>query len=372
MAHIMSSPLSKPIPPQKHKIAIIGASIAGATFALQILKNPHLSRRLHPVLFDSASHLPGLGDSPSTHEGQNSGAAFALTIQALYPLHKLLGEELKTIAQDHAQVKMWRQPLFGGDVRKPWKYVNRMISPGRIDEEIGGLMGIERAELQGLLVRQVLSHGGEVEARKKVDEIVEHERNQDGEGPIEVRFADGSAVRCALLVGADGAWSAVRKYLFTVPASPVEGKIGKVDEAWKPDFSRGTMLYGISALAGSPSNSHPRTADASVEDETAHGMCMHSTGVSTLPLKHGKQIWHLWSESSSPPPYALDAEKKGAIDKSLSEKYNTFFSNGGYKAQDTESFLDKHRNVWHPFVGTYGKLFDSSKKIIRIPLYDKI
>lgn len=359
-------------PTSKHRIAIIGASIAGSTFALQILKNPLLSSKYHPILFDSAAHLPGLS-SLASHEGQNSGAAFALTTQALYPLYNLLGNELKTIAQDNAQVKMWRQPLFGGgDVSKPWKFINRMISPGRIDEDVGGLMGVERADLQAALIRKVVELGGEIHAGKRVESIRETSFNKNEDGPIEAMFEDKTSLRCALLVGADGAWSNVRRSLFTGPAVITGSRNEKMDDAWKPNFSHGTMLYGISALSSPRNPFSDPPADISLEEETTHAMCMQSTGVSTVPLKHGKQIWHLWSLSLSPPPYALDPAKKTEIDKHLSQKYNTFFSNGGYEASDTEAFLDKHRDVWHPDAGTYGKLFDRSEKIIRIPLYDKV
>lgn len=357
--------------PKKYEIAIIGASIAGATFALQILQNPLLSAKYHPVLFDAANHIPGLSPD-ATHEGQNSGAAFGLTIQALFPLSNLLGDELKKIVQDHAQVKMWRQPLFGrADISKPWKYVNRIISPGRVNEDIGGLMGVERADLQGLLVRKILENGGEVHVGKRVAEIIQDDSSECGNYPIEITFADKTSARCSLLVGADGAWSAVRKHLFT-ESSLMNGQIDeKVDEGWMPNFSRGTMLYGISNL-GTTNGALSPTEEDSIEYQTAHGMCMRGTGVSTLPLKNNKQVWHLWFESAEPPPQALNTAKKAETDKSLSEKYGTFFSNGGYEAEDTEAFMDKHKDVWHPVAGTYGQLFDCSEKIIRIPLYDKI
>ena len=356
----------------KHTIAIIGASIAGSTFALQILRHPILSSKYHPVLFDSANHLPGLSEY-SSHEGQVSGAAFALTIQALYPLYNILGDELKEIAHDNAQVKIWRQPLFGTrDLGKPWTYVARMISPGRLDEDIGGLMGIERADLQAALIERIVDLGGQISIGKRLDTVRQFARSKHGDGPIELAFSDKTSIRCALLVGADGAWSRVRRSLFTEGASVKGSNEKTVDEGWQPNFSHGTMLYGVSNMSGPSDAPSSSTTGASLEEETGHGMCMRSTGVSTVPLKHGKHLWHLWSASPIPPPYALEIGKKAEVDQSLSRKYNTFFSNGGYEPEETEAFLDRHRNVWHPDAGTYGKLFECSEKVIRIPLYDKI
>ena len=98
-------------------VLLIGSSIAGSVFALQLLTHPSLRSMCRPIMFDGAVDIPGLHDSdpnPASHPAGQSGAAVALTKQAMYLLRQMdLGPELEQICQNTEHLSMYRQPFFG-------------------------------------------------------------------------------------------------------------------------------------------------------------------------------------------------------------------------------------------------------------------
>ena len=216
---------STPALPERKVVMIIGSSIAGTVFALQLLSHPVLRSKYRPIIFDSAKSLPSLNDpalSDTSHPEGQSGAAVALSRQAMRPLRDLnLGPELEGIAQNTEQLTMYRQPLFGprdgsqtGIPILDWKVPS---GSGIMD----GLWAIQRGALQGLLIKNILMQGGEIIADKRLVNVVEREQQGD-KGAIEITFSDATSHRGDLLVGADGAWSTVRKHIFTQSTSSGE------------------------------------------------------------------------------------------------------------------------------------------------------
>lgn len=97
---------------EKKTVLIIGSSIAGTVFALQLLTHPILRSKYRPIVFDSAATLPNLSHPKENvsfqPEGQ-TGAAVAVTKQAMWPLRQLeLGPELDEISQNTERISMYR------------------------------------------------------------------------------------------------------------------------------------------------------------------------------------------------------------------------------------------------------------------------
>ena len=346
---------------KRQTVLIVGSSIAGTVFALQLMNHPILRARYRPILFDSAKalpHLAPLGETDLAHPEGQSGAAVALTKQAMWPLQQLnLGSELYEISQNTERLAMFRQPFLGPqDGSQPGiQIVNWNASP-----EVGimgGLWTIERGKLQGLLIKNILERGGEVVLNSKLTHIIEHNQT-DGEGAVEAVFEDSGSYRGDLLVGADGAWSTVRKHVFT-RSSPSGEQI--VDEAWKPDFQNLHIMHGIC---------HAQTND---KKPTMYAMGLYGVGTGTWTLTGNRQMWTIYEAPCGPP--LNDTEARARSDEAcrlLSEKWNMDVFTGGYDQASTEAFMERYRNVWHPSAGTFGRLFDASEKIVRVGLWQKL
>lgn len=360
--------ISMPLAQERKTVLIIGSSIAGTVIALQILKHPALRSQYRPILFDSAFTLPNLGgpeDATSSHPAGQSGAAVALTKQAMWPLRQLeLGPELDEISQNTECIAMYRRPFFGPqDGSQP----GVPIVDWQESQEtgvMGGLWAIQRGSLQGLLIKNILARGGEVICNKKLLEIVEHGQcvHDEGTGNLsgahEALFADGTSYRGDLVVGADGAWSTVRKHIFTA-SSPSGEKV--VDEAWKPDFQNLQIVHGIS---------HAQTTNSK---PTMYAMGLSNVGTGSWTLKGNRQMWTIYEAPCPPPP--SDPESRARSEKgnkTLSEKWDVEVFMGGYDQASTEAFMKRYRNVWHPHAGTFGSLFDTSSKIVRVGLWQKV
>lgn len=343
---------------EKKSVCIIGGSIAGTVLALQLLSHPTLRAKFHPVVFDGAATLPNLGnpeDAISLHPEGQTGAAVALTKQAMWPLRQLnLGLELDEISLNAERLAMYRQPFFG-----PQDGSQKGVSILDWHERegiMGGIWAVDRGSLQALLIKNILARGGEVIANKKLINIVEHDR--EGSRGLEVTFADRTSYHCDLLVGADGAWSTVRKLLYT--ASTASGE-KLVDEAWKPDYQNIHIVHGISRA---------RTTDTS---PTFYAMSLTNVGTGSWTLKGNRQMWTIYEAPCAPPP--TDTESRALSDqanKVLSEKWNMDVFTGGYDQASTEQFMQRYRKVWHPSAGTYGHLFNATEKIVRVGLWQKV
>ena len=349
-------------------VLIIGSAVAGTVFALQLLTHPTLRARYRPIIFDSAPTLPGLssfqGALGSETTGQ-SGAAVALTKQAMWPLRQLqLGPELDEICQNTKELTMYRQPFFGPqNGSQTGVKITSMSAPGDVGI-LGGMWTIERGPLQALLIKKVLERGGEVHPNKKLVKIVEHADDTpstegDSRAPIEAIFEDQTSYHGTLLIGADGAWSTVRKYLYTT-LSPSGTET--VNQAWKPDFQRLQIVHGVS---------HAPTTDTK---PVIYSMGLRDAGCGTWTLKgSNRQYWTIYTAPVDPPPN--DAESRAASaedDESLGRKLGLQVYSGGYGRASTEALLERYKDVWHPSAGTFGNLFDNSEKIIRVGLWQKL
>lgn len=349
-------------------VLIVGSAIAGTVFALQLLNHPVLRARYRPIVFDSAPTLPGLRSSKDTLGSETtgqSGAAVALTKQAMWPLRQLqMGPELEEVCQNTEKLTMFRQPLFGPqDGSQTGVTIVSMSAPQDVGI-MGGMWTIERGPLQALLIKKVLEHGGEILPNKKLIKILEHTDSTSPSknlpvDPIEAIFEDQTSYRGALLIGADGAWSTVRKYLYST-CSPSGTEI--VHEAWKPNFQNLQILHGIS---------HAPTTDIKA---IMYSMGLRDAGCATWTLKgSNRQYWTIYTAPIDPPPNDAESRARSVeADEVLGRKLGMEVYSGGYDQASTEALLEQYRNVWHPSAGNFGNLFKNSEKIIRVGLWQKL
>lgn len=354
---------------ERKNVLIIGSAIAGTVFALQLLTHPTLRAKYRPIIFDSASTLPGLEsfrDTLGSETTGQSGAAVALTRQAMYPLRQLnLGPELEDICQNTEQLSFFRQPFLGPQDGSQ-KGVG--IVTASADPEIGvmgGMWAIERGPLQALLIKKFLEQGGEIHVKKRLDKIIEHDNtatraSSPSPDPIEAVFQDKLTYNGTLLVGADGAWSTVRKHLFTTTHSQSDKLT--VDQGWKPNFQNLQIIHGIS---------HAPTTDISA---IIYGYGLRAAGCGTWTLKGTKrQYWTIYEAATTPPPTDADLRARSTEeDAALSEKWGMEVYSGGYDAASTQALMDRYKHVWHPSAGTFGDLFAHSEKFIRVALWQKL
>ena len=356
---------------QRLPVLIIGSAIAGTVFALQLQTHPTLRARYRPIIFDSAPTLPGLESYHNTLGSETtgqSGAAIALTRQAMYPLRQLeLGPELEDIAQNTEHIAMFRQPFFGPQdgSQKGINFLNVTAPPET--GVAGGMWAIERGPLQALLIKKFLERGGEVLPNKRLVKIIEHSTtslstestSEHSAASIEAIFEDQSTYRGALLIGADGAWSTVRKHLFTT--SNAGSNTSTVDPAWKPDFQNLQIVHGIS---------HAPTSDTK---PVIYSLGLRGAGFATWTMKGRtkRQYWTIYEAPAAGPPSRTSAGSRAA-DEALSKAWDMQVYCGGYDRASTEAIVQRYRHVWHPSAGTFGDLFAHSEKFIRVGLWQKL
>lgn len=90
--------------PSRQTIGIIGAAIAGPTFALQILSHPILRRLYKPVIYDQRANV----QSPDSERSlQTAGAAIGLLTNGLYPLYQLgLKDAINGMSAELSEVRL--------------------------------------------------------------------------------------------------------------------------------------------------------------------------------------------------------------------------------------------------------------------------
>lgn len=345
----------------RYTIAIIGAGIAGPVVALTILSHPTLSRIYKPIVYERLPN-PTPPSPANTNQPQNyttgeveehakatyaAGAAVALTSNALFPLYQLgLREEVDAISCETKRIKIWR--AYGGKERSH-KYFNQITHPNW-QEDLGTcLRVVERGDLQRLVLERVRENGGEVRWGKKLVGL------ESVAGGVEVRFEDGEEVKVDLVVGADGGWSSVRRFI-----CDANGK-AKGAENWRPYFSAADGIYGVSK----PIEKH--TTGEGEAEETAgdtHWVLLDSGTASTWELPGGRQFWTISFPSKKPP------ERNSQNHKPKEAKlYGADVTLGGHSFEETAAFLKKSEDAWHPVAGSFGELFRRSERIVRAPLW---
>jgi 2-polyprenyl-6-methoxyphenol hydroxylase-like FAD-dependent oxidoreductase len=225
---------------------------------------------------------------------------------------------------------------------------------------------IERRDLQEILVQKVVGLGGEVVWGRKVERVEEVEGGGGFGQGVRVLFKAGESQEVGLLVGAEGAWSAVRRHILRTRNA------GTAEERWVPDFMGATGVYGIS----SP-EVMPLELEGAGEEVVAdtHGIWLDRGNLSTSPLPGGKIRWDLIIPEGSPPEYSKSqgkGETNTVVDKDDIAGWQSRIVHGVYTRKSTEDILRQHAGVYHPVTGTFGKLVAASERIIRSPLRQRV
>jgi FAD-dependent urate hydroxylase len=331
----------------KKTIAIIGAGIAGPTLALTILSHPILSTLYDPILYEKLPE-PEASDGTSV-AAYAAGAAVALTSNALFPLYELgLREEIDKVSAECEGIKIWR--FWPGHSLKRY---NEVVNPGWKKDLGTNLRVVERRDLQAVLLEAFKRRGGRVEWGRKLVSV----REEEG-GGVQLKFEGVEAgVSADFLVGADGAWSLVRKHIvLSSPDARLKGQ-QPATERWKPEFSGADGVYGVSRKVVGKGCEEGKPGDT-------HWIMLDQGSVSTWALPDGKQFWTLSIRTCDPPD--RNAEKGDGL-----KMFGADVSTGGYSAESTEEILERHKDIWHPAAGTFGELFQNSDRIVRSPLWHR-
>ncbi|KAF7340115.1 Salicylate hydroxylase [Mycena venus] len=284
-------------------LGIIGSAIAGPTLALQLLSHLILASRFRPIIFDKSAALPNLSSSAITSSSSSpkkghpltvssAGAAVALFSNGLFPLYNLnLRASLDVASSELSCLTIWRSGygshLSDGSL-KVGKYqkLNSCTNPTWNPELQTGGRAIERHKLQYLLVSEYLRRGGEVQWDKNAVSFSRHTSGQ-----MQVLFSDGTDVVVDLLVGADGGFSTVRKFILN------ERDSSTAEARWLPHFMGITGFYGISTPTAALAETR---ADAKTREST-HAIWLDNGNLSVAPLPDGKMRWDLMISEKTPP-----------------------------------------------------------------------
>lgn len=335
-------------------IGIVGAAVSGPVLALQILSHPILSKRFRPILFDQISAPQGSNKS-DTHSDSGkivhtAGAGVGLFPNGLFPLYDLgLKDSLHAISCEMQRLSIWR-----GNLQGHHQFYNTSVDAAWAADLRTCPRIFERQRLQNLLLTRVRELGGQICWGKKIQSI---DNVRDSGHGSKVHFTDGESTELDLLIGADGAWSAVRKYILN-QRDPKSGQ-----KRWVPEFTGIAGLYGISSSLDVPPNSDPSTLGDLRE---AYMVLLDRGHIGALPLEDGKVAWTIQHpelkapERSTPIEYQ-DKEPESGL-------YESKMVPGVYSPSSTAEILRRHENIWHPTLGSFKPMFEAAERIIRSPL----
>ncbi|KAH7416767.1 hypothetical protein BKA64DRAFT_566233 [Cadophora sp. MPI-SDFR-AT-0126] len=345
--------------PSKIQISIIGAGIAGPVFALQILSHPTLRQHYTPIIYDKLPPPSDTSNASSNTRGRSSyaaGAAVALTSNALFPLYELgLRDALHEVSSETTSINIWRawhdsEELKDGKAG-PHKWYNIIRNPGWKAELGTNLRVVERRDLQRILLEKLGELDGEVVWGKKLKEI---EHLNYGEKALKLTFEDGTSVTTDLVVGGDGNWSSVRKFIIQ------QQWPDKVETRWKPEFPFCSGIYGVSEKFENAEGKGNEPGDT-------HWVLLDQGVASTWALPDGKMFWTISLPEALPPVRSTSGDSS-----ETQTLYGADVSCGGYTFESTVEILRKHESVFHPFASTFGAIFKNSSRIVRAPLWHKV
>ncbi|KAH7348838.1 hypothetical protein BKA65DRAFT_397396 [Rhexocercosporidium sp. MPI-PUGE-AT-0058] len=344
---------------KKITISIIGAGIAGPVFALQILSHPTLREQYAPIIYDKLPPPDDTSAASSTTRGRSSyaaGAAVALTSNALYPLYELgLKDALHEVSSETTSINIWR--AWAGNEESesgmvgPYKWYNIIRNPGWKAELGTNLRVVERRDLQRILLEKFEQLGGEIVWGKKLREI---ESSGDSSNSLRISFEDGTSVVTDLVVGGDGNWSLVRKFIIQ------QQWPDEVKTRWAPEFPFCSGIYGIS-------EKFENADDKANEPGDTHWVLLDQGVASTWALPDGKMFWTISLPEALPP--SRSTEQDPSEPQLL---YGADLSCGGYSHESTVEILRKHEAIFHPSAGTFRAIFKNSSRIVRAPLWHKV
>jgi len=334
------------------RVGIIGAAIAGPTFALQILSHPILKARYWPILYERAQDpnvLDADSDNPQHHH--SAGAGIALFGNGLYPLFRLgLREDLKRAGRESTQLSLWKAGYDG-----TFERLGTANHSGWAEDLQTHLIAFQRGDLQSVLLNRYRELGGEIRydhALQSLDSLPSVK--------VQAAFENGTTDELDLVVGADGAYSKVRKYILERrdPAT--------ADTRWLPDFFGVSGIYGISS-----ETQYTQTSEHA--DPQTHGLWLQRGNLSSSPLPNGRLRWDLLV----PEDYAPSGQESRKLTETLEDHVPTAawertILSGAYPREYTVSILKKHIHVYHPPAASIGALLQSAECIIHTPLRQRV
>ena len=195
----------------KKIIGIVGGAVSGSVFALQVLSHPLLRKRYMPVVYEQLGS-PIISECENENEGSKdpisvihtAGASLGIFSNGLFPLFQLgLRADLERIGVQMAEIEVW-----SGDLKGNHTLWNTLRNQGWDPDLESSVMVFERSRIRDLLLSRVANSGGSVQWHKKVVGVAatEHSRPR-------LQFNDGDSEEVDLLIGADGAWSPVRRFI---------------------------------------------------------------------------------------------------------------------------------------------------------------